>query len=118
MIKSAYLDTSVFGGYFDEEFSVPTVKFFDRIIQDKITIIMSEILVAELQGAPNHVRGLMDIIPESQIQSIDVTTETESLAKMYISENVVGKTSYADCLHIALATISHTDMELQTYCKR
>jgi hypothetical protein len=27
----------------------------------------------------------------------------------YITEKVVGKTSYADCLHIALATINRAD---------
>lgn len=30
--------------------------------------------------------------------------ETVKLAKKYIEEGVVGATSYADCLHIALAT--------------
>lgn len=30
--------------------------------------------------------------------------ETANLAKRYIEEGVVGATSYADCLHIALAT--------------
>ena len=31
------------------------------------------------------------------------------LASEYITEKVVGKTSYADCLHIALATINRAD---------
>ena len=31
------------------------------------------------------------------------------LASAYISEKVVGKTSYADCLHIALATLNRAD---------
>ncbi|MFT7035560.1 MAG: putative nucleic acid-binding protein [Cyclobacteriaceae bacterium] len=110
MIKSAYLDTSVFGGYFDKEFSKPTVNFFDRIINEKIGLIVSEVLTAELHNAPEHVRNLLNSIPVSQIHLIDVNSETEQLAKNYISENVVGKTSYADCLHIALATLSHADI--------
>jgi predicted nucleic acid-binding protein len=110
MIKSAYLDTSVFGGYFDEEFSEATVSFFERIIREKITLIISEVLTAELQNAPEQVRDLINIIPKHQINLIDVDTETEHLAKTYISEKVVGKTSYADCLHIALATLSHADI--------
>ena len=32
------------------------------------------------------------------------------LAAAYISENVVGQTSFADCLHIALATINKADL--------
>ena len=110
MIKSAYLDTSVFGGYFDEEFSEPTVNFFDRIIRENIELIVSEVLTAELENAPEHVRNLLSSIPDNQIQSIDVNQEAEQLAKSYISEKVVGKTSYADCLHIALATLYNADI--------
>ena len=110
MIKSAYLDTSVFGGYYDEEFSAPTVTFFERIIKDHIELIVSEILTSELENAPEHVRALLDLIPNSQIQLIDVNPEAEKLAKHYISEKVVGKTNYADCLHIALATLSRADI--------
>ena len=110
MIKSAYLDTSVFGGYFDEEFSEPTVNFFDRIIRENIELIVSEVLTAELENAPEHVRTLLSSIPNNQIQSIDVNQEAEQLAKSYISEKVVGKTSYADCLHIALATLYNADI--------
>lgn len=110
MIKSVYLDTSVFGGYFDEEFSEPTVIFFERIISDKITVVMSDILDAELESAPNYVKDLVNIIPKDQLQSISINNDIEFLAKMYIDGNVVGKTSYADCLHIALATISNTDI--------
>lgn len=110
MIKSAYLDTSVFGGYFDEEFSEPTVRFFERIARDKIKLIVSEVLTSELENAPEHVRDLLKLIPKSQTQSIEVNPEAEKLAKHYISEKVVGKTSYADCLHIALATLSGVEI--------
>lgn len=84
MIKSAYLDTSVFGGYFDTEFSEPTVSFFNRIISDKIVVVTSEILNSELENAPTHVKNLLQTIPQSQIQNIDVTPEIEQLAKRYI----------------------------------
>ena len=50
MIKSAYLDTSVFGGYFDEEFSADTIPFFERIADENITVIISELLEEELSG--------------------------------------------------------------------
>jgi hypothetical protein len=40
---------------------------------------------------------------------LDLTDEAVSLATEYISEKVVGQTSIADCLHIALATISRAD---------
>jgi hypothetical protein len=40
---------------------------------------------------------------------IEVTEEAIELATKYIAEKVVGKTSFADCLHIALATINRAD---------
>ena len=40
---------------------------------------------------------------------IDITDEAVDLANEYIKEKVVGQTSYADCLHIALATINRAD---------
>ena len=36
--------------------------------------------------------------------------ESANLAKRYIEEGVVGATSYADCLHIALATIHNANI--------
>jgi hypothetical protein len=39
MIKRVYIDTSVFGGNFDEEFSTVTIPFFDRVRNGEITII-------------------------------------------------------------------------------
>ncbi len=110
MIKSVYLDTSVFGGYFDKEFSVPTEKLFNRIMKEKIVVFVSEILDAELANAPQHIRELLITIPKEQVKNIEISEEAEALAKAYISENVVGKTSYADCLHIAVATLCHADL--------
>ena len=40
---------------------------------------------------------------------IETTDEAIDLATEYIREKVVGQTSYADCLHIALATIHRAD---------
>jgi len=38
---------------------------------------------------------------------IDTTEEAVELASEYIAEKVIGQTSFADCLHIALATTNH-----------
>jgi hypothetical protein len=40
---------------------------------------------------------------------LEVTDDTTELAAEYIAEGVVGHTSFADCLHIALATINRAD---------
>lgn len=110
MIKSAYLDTSVFGGYFDAEFSADTVPFFERITVEQITVIVSELLEDELSGAPAFVRELFEEILNQGTHYVNVNEEVERLANTYIEERVVGKTSYADCTHIALATINKADI--------
>ena len=63
-----------------------------------------------MENAPDRVKNLLNKISEKQIQRVDVNPESKELAKSYISEMVVGKTSYADCLHIALATLSIADI--------
>ncbi len=84
--------------------------FLTELFNDQINVFISEMLVSELAGAPENVKELIHLIPEGQKINISLTTEAEKLAKTYISENVVGKTSLADCLHIALATIHHADI--------
>ena len=41
---------------------------------------------------------------------VELTEPANQLADRYIIENVVGKTSRSDCLHIALATINRVDI--------
>ena len=110
MIKRIYIDTSVFGGYFDAEFEASTKPFFERIQKDKIKIIVSEILELELYKAPEHIIEFYETISEEIIEKVELTNEAKELAEKYIVERVVGKTSRADCQHIAIATISRADV--------
>ena len=69
MIKRVYIET-VFGGNFDEEFSVDTGPFFDSVRKGEVTIIVSDVLEAELLGAPVFVKQLLDSLPEEFIERI------------------------------------------------
>ena len=71
MIKRVYVDTSVFGGNFDEEFSTDTIPFFDRVRNGEVTIIVSDVLEAELLGAPDFVRQLLAGLPKEFIEKLD-----------------------------------------------
>ena len=105
MVRNIYIDTSVFGGVFDEEFSDATVPFFEHIITKGIRIITSDILELEIYRAPNYVIEFYESINPQIISKVALTEEVRSLAHKYINENVVGMTSLADCQHIALSTI-------------
>lgn len=110
MIRRIYIDTSVFGGYFDNEFEKDTKPFFERILEKRIKIIVSEILELELYRAPDKVVDFFETLPVNLIERVELTNETRELAEKYISEKVVEKTSLADCQHIALATINKADV--------
>jgi allantoicase len=69
MIKRVYIDTSVFGGNFDEKFSIDTIPFFERIRSGDLTIIVSDILEAELLGAPDFVKQLLTSLPIEFIEN-------------------------------------------------
>lgn len=50
------------------------------------------------------------MLPNESTEYVKSDVETAELAKKYIEEGVVGATSYADCLHIALATIHNANI--------
>jgi predicted nucleic acid-binding protein len=110
MKQRIYIDTSVVGGYFDDEFSAETIPFFERVKSGEIIIIISEILEAELLRAPDFVKKLLSEMPESQVEKVRLSQESSELADKYIDAKVVGKTSRADCQHIAIATLSNADV--------
>jgi len=104
-----YIDTSVFGGYFDEEFADFTKPLFKRIFNGEFIVLFSTVTQDELEFAPEKVKELVKNLKVELTEFIDENNEGVELALDYINEEVVGKTSYADCLHISLATINQAD---------
>ncbi len=100
-----YLDTSIFGGYFDKEFEKPTHKLFDLIRDQEIKIIYSDILEKELESAPQQIRSVAnEILIRSEY--IKLNEEMDKLAEMYIKEGALTEKSINDARHIAISTIS------------
>jgi len=106
-IMSLFLDTSVIGGYFDKEFEQDTQRLFENINEGKYIAFISDLIDDELLNAPQKVK---DVLKKFYYKTIKVTPECKSLADEYIKENVVGKTSKDDCVHIATATINNIDI--------
>lgn len=99
----------MFGGYFDEEFKEQTIPLFERIRVGELAILFSSVTQDELEYAPANVKELVNRLSADQTEYLELSDEAVDLAKAYIAEKVVGETSFADCLHIALATIHHAD---------
>ncbi|NHE58646.1 type II toxin-antitoxin system VapC family toxin [Cyclobacterium plantarum] len=110
MKQRIYVDTSVVGGYFDEEFEEPTRQLFDRLERQEIIFVVSDLLDLELTFAPEKVKQLLHKFSPDKFERINLTQEAIDLANAYIAEKVVGKTSLEDCRHIALATINKVDV--------
>jgi len=110
MKQWVYIDTSVVGGYFDEEFLEDTFIFIELVRNGEITIIVSDILEAELLRAPDFVKVLLQNIDKKNIEIVRLSPDSIELADKYIEAKVVGKTSRADCQHIAIATICNADV--------
>ena len=110
MRQRIYIDTSVVGGYFDEEFKEATSMLFQRLVKKEIIFIVSDLLDLELIDAPERVRLLLQKYSADSFERVPLTAEALQLADTYISEKVVGQTSVEDCRHIALATINRVDV--------
>ena len=110
MKQRIYIDTSVIGGYFDPEFEEFTKPFFQRVLDDEIIVLYSNITEEELIDAPEHVKQFMRDLPEEVVEYVEVSYESTELALAYLNEGVVGKSSFADCMHIALASLHRADL--------
>ena len=110
MKQRIYIDTSVVGGYFDEEFKEATMKLFERLDNNEIIFVVSDLLDLELINAPQHVKEHLLIYSADKFQRVELTEEAIKLADTYIVEKVDGITSLEDCRHIALATIHKVDV--------
>ena len=105
-----YLDTSVVGGYFDDEFEEWSKLLFKEIIKGKKKAIISDITLNELEDAPKHVRELLNEIPDKYKEYVLLNDEARELSNHYIKEKIVTVKSLTDTRHIAVATINHADI--------
>jgi len=104
-----YIDTSVIGGYFDEEFESATRRLFDRIANKDFDVYFSEVNETELSLAPKHIRDLKNIIPTDCYKYLILNDEAKELAETYVKEKALGQASLNDAYHIALASVSRLD---------
>ena len=104
-----YVDTSVFGGFFDREFSEPSKVFFDEIKRQRFTLVTSAVVQAEIAPSPENVRKLFDeMIMMADMAHVD--SAALNLQESYLKEGIVTANSSNDALHVALATTAKCDL--------
>lgn len=104
-----YIDTSVFGGYYDDEFREWTSRFFDEVEKDIHQIIISALVEQEITDAPQNVKELFEKY-QPMSEQVLIDGEMVELAENYITEKVLSRKFFNDALHIAIATVHKIDV--------
>ncbi|HEV2233815.1 MAG TPA: hypothetical protein VGW37_12170 [Terriglobia bacterium] len=104
-----YVDTSVFGGCFDDEFAAESVRFFDLARAGKVKILVSEVVMRELAGAPARVHEVLGSLPAGALARVSLTREVIDLRNAYLSAGILDPESTDDATHVAAATVARAD---------
>jgi predicted nucleic acid-binding protein len=100
-----YADTSVFGGVYDDEFSLPSRRFFDRVKMGAFRLVTSPLVQTELAEAPSEVQDFFEGMADDAEEAL-VTEEALRVHTAYLEARIVGERQGDDALHVALATVS------------
>jgi predicted nucleic acid-binding protein len=105
-----YIDTSVIGGCCDDEFAKESRTLFEMACAGTVTLLISDLLIRELAGAPAVVRQVLEASPEDAFELVTVTEEVEFLRDCYMEAAILGDAARNDALHIATATVYRADL--------
>ena len=110
-IKRVYIDSSAIGGKFNKRVAKQTKPFWDAVERGEIIVLVSDMLEREVmdEKTPQCVKDFFDTLLEFRAVRLTAGKEANDLARRYIEKKVVDKSSFADCLHIAYATVAHAD---------
>lgn len=104
-IPTLYLDTSVIGGGFDDEWKDATLELFRQTEAGLYRMETSVVTERELQNAPLRVQEqYAALFPGSKPVHL-LTDEAESLAQAYVAAGVVTAKYTEDARHVAIATV-------------
>ncbi len=109
-ILNIYIDTSIIGGCFDDEFKEVSNLIINEIKRGKFTAVISQVTLDELKSAPDNVKSVLNNLPKNKVMYLPITEEAIELANDYINENVLTEKMFSDALHIAIATVNKVDV--------
>jgi predicted nucleic acid-binding protein len=104
-----YADTSVIGGVHDPEFTEASRRFVEGVRAGRFILLVSEIVVAELQDAPEAVRRLLPSLPDTFVEPVEIDEEVLALRDAYLEAEIVGPQWTDDAAHVAAATVAKAD---------
>jgi hypothetical protein len=110
MQRRIYTDISVIGGCLDVEFEEASRQLMDMFKLGEVILVLSDLTLVELQGAPADVQAVLGEVPEAHREYVALTEEAAVLAQRYIDAGVIGAAQRVDAQHIAIATISRVEV--------
>ncbi len=105
-----YIDTSVFGGTQDDEFTEASRRFFRDVHTGQYEILLSAEVYRELESAPEPVREVWKNLPPEYVEDVPITPEVELLAQAYIDAGILTLSSEGDARHVAVAVVAEADI--------
>lgn len=92
------------------EFSEHSLRLLDCFARGDYVLVVSSLTVQELASAPTEVQKHLAGVPETYIETCQLSNEARELSEAYISEGVISERMRADAQHIAMATVARVDV--------
>lgn len=105
-----FVDTSVIGGCWDEEFDVVSRLLFAEFRSGQAIAVVSSLTLEELDLAPDRVQRVLGELPLGVIEYVELDDDSAQLADEYIADGVVGQGSLIDAQQVAIASINKVDV--------
>lgn len=105
-----YVDTSVFGGVEDQEFSASSKLFFEQAVAGYFLLLISQITLDELSLACENVRKVLENLPSQIVLEVPVELEAAELAQRYIDHGILGQKWFDDAMHVAVASVAQANL--------
>lgn len=108
-VRRTYVDASVFGGVFDDEFDEDSQAFIDQAQAGRFALLTSALVADEIAQAPSEVRELYDrLLPQAELVAVDEAAL--ALQAAYLAAGIVTQKWADDALHVTLATVAGADL--------
>lgn len=81
-----------------------------RFLSGEAIIVISDVMIAELAGAPDQVQAVLRAIASANVEYVVLTDEATRLAEEYVRQRALSPRMIADAQHIAVATVAQVDV--------
>lgn len=105
-----YLDTSVIGGCFDEEFAVSSNGLMKDFRLGHFVPVLSGVVAAEIEGAPTRVQEIYYELIDFGAEIVEVNEEVIRLLGLFRRAKILTEKFEKDMTHIALAIVHKVDI--------